>query len=55
MTKAVNIKQSSFKELPIVRQINQAAINENYFRIKQEVEELIEHEIEVLLNMPGFN
>lgn len=52
---ALNREQNSFKELPIVRQINQAAINENYFKIKQEVEELIEHEIEVLLNTPGFN
>lgn len=50
---ALNWEQKSFKELPLVRHINQAAINENYFRIKKEVEELIEHEIEVLSH--GFN
>ena len=52
---ALNREQNSFTELPIVRRLDQAMTNENYFRIKQEVEELIEHEIEVLLNTPGFN
>jgi hypothetical protein len=52
---ALNREQNSFKELPLVRHIDQATIHENYFRIKQEVDELIEHEIEVLLNTPGFN
>ena len=28
-------------------------INDNYFRIKKEVIELIEREIEILLNLPG--
>ena len=52
---ALNREQGSLKELPLVRHIDQATIHENYFKIKQEVEELIEHEIEVLLNTPGFN
>jgi hypothetical protein len=28
-------------------------ISQNYFRIKREVEELIENEIEILLNTPA--
>jgi hypothetical protein len=44
---------AAYKELPIVRTITKEMISENYFRIKGEVEELIENEIEILLNTPA--
>jgi type IV secretory pathway TraG/TraD family ATPase VirD4 len=44
---------ASYKELPTVRTITKEMISENYFRIKGEVEELIENEIEILLNTPA--
>ncbi|HTM93006.1 MAG TPA: conjugal transfer protein MobC [Flavisolibacter sp.] len=44
---------ASYKELPTVGTITNEMISENYFRIKGEVEELIEHEIEILLNTPA--
>jgi hypothetical protein len=45
-------EQASYEELPVVRDLNYNMVTENYFRIKREVEELIETEIEILLNMP---
>lgn len=46
-------EQDLYKELPVSPVINPNVITENYYRIKQEVEDLIETEIEILLNMPG--
>ena len=48
-------EKDSYKELPIVRTITSTMVTENYFKIKQEVTELIEMEIEILLNTPGAN
>ena len=48
-------EKDSYKELPIVRTITSKMVTENYFKIKQEVTELIEMEIEILLNTPGAN
>lgn len=45
----------SYKELPVVKKITSQMVIENYFKIKQEVTELIEAEIEVLLNTPGID
>lgn len=48
-------EQSAYKALPVIAEINSKMVAENYFMIKQEVEELIETEIEVLLNTPGMD
>jgi len=50
---ALRKEQASNEELPVVRDLNYKMVNENYFRIKHAVEELIETEIEILLNTPG--
>jgi hypothetical protein len=50
---ALKKEQHSYKELPVVKKITSQIVIENYFKIKQEVTELIEGEIEVLLNTPG--
>jgi len=46
-------EQNSFVELPVISHITQKMVTENYFTIKQEVDELIEMEIQILLNTPG--
>lgn len=48
-------EQDRFKTLPTIRNITQNTLMENYFRIKEEIKELIENEIEILLNTPGIN
>lgn len=52
---ALKKEKNSYKELPIVRTITSRMVTENYFKIKQEITELIEMEIEILLNTPGTN
>lgn len=49
---ALKREQNSYKSLPVIAEINSKMVTENYFMVKQEVEELIETEIEVLLNKP---
>jgi hypothetical protein len=46
-------ENSSLKHLPVLREINPKMINENYYKIKNEVANLIESEIEILMNTPG--
>lgn len=50
----LNRQQSRYRDLPVISIITAKMVTENYFRIKQEVEHIIEHEIEVLLNTPGM-
>jgi len=46
-------ENSSLKHLPVLRELNPKMINENYYKIKNEVANLIESEIEILMNTPG--
>lgn len=46
-------EQFGFHDLPTVAEVNQKTVTDNYFRIKQEIVQLIEQEIEILLNTPG--
>src|SRR5260221_1753496 len=45
---------NSFTSLPIVRQLDAAIIDSNYMRIKNEVQQIIEAEVERILNTPGL-
>jgi len=45
-------EQALYKEPPVISEITQTMITENYFKIKQQVSDLIETEIEILLNTP---
>ena len=50
---ALQKEENHFKELPEISNITQEMVLKNYYRIKEEVEELIEKEIEMLQNTPG--
>jgi hypothetical protein len=52
---ALKKETQSYQELPVVTHVDQKLILENYFKIKKQVEELIELEIEILLNTPDSN
>ena len=43
----------NFKELPVISNITPDMVLKNYYRIKEEIEDLIEKEIEILQNTPG--
>ena len=40
--------------LPIIRQLDTTMINTNYSRIKEEVQQVIDTEVERILNTPGL-
>jgi hypothetical protein len=44
-----------YKPLPALRELTPKMINENYYRIKSEVANVVETEIEILMNTPGEN
>ena len=46
-------EEQNFKNLPVIAKITSQMVMENYYRIKQDIEDLIETEIEILLNTPG--
>jgi uncharacterized membrane protein len=50
---ALQTEEKHFKELPVISNITPEMVLKNYYRIKQEIEELIETEIEILQNTPG--
>lgn len=51
-SEALKREQNSYKDLPLITSIESNMISENYFKIKRDVEQLIETEIEILLNTP---
>lgn len=52
---ALKKEEERYKELPVVRVMDLKMIEENYFKVRQDIEELIEREIEILLNTPGLS
>lgn len=51
---ALETESNSYKQLPLIQKINQEMVSENFIRIKKEITELIETEIERILNTPGL-
>lgn len=43
-----------FKEIPLVRKIDETMINRNYLQIKQDVQDIINSELCRMLNDPDF-
>jgi len=51
---ALKREQKSYKEIPIIRKLDQAMIQRNYLQIKQDIQDIIDSEMERLLNDPGL-
>jgi type IV secretory pathway TraG/TraD family ATPase VirD4 len=51
---ALKKEQESYKEIPILRKLDQAMIQRNYLQIKQDIQDIINSEMERLLNDPGL-
>ena len=50
---ALQQEEKHFKELPVISKVTPEMVLKNYYRIKEEIEALIETEIAILLNTPG--
>ena len=46
-------RRTKLSGLPVIAKITLQMVMNNYYRIKQDIEDLIETEIEILLNTPG--
>jgi hypothetical protein len=51
---ALKAEQDSYKEIPVVRKLDNSIIQRNYLQIKQEVQDLVQAEIERVLGEPGL-
>ncbi len=47
-------EQEAYKEIPVVRRLDNSIIQRNYLQIKQEVQDLVQAEIERVLGEPGL-
>ena len=52
--KALKKEQDLYKEIPVIRKLDQAMVQRNYLQIKQDVQDIIQSEIERVLNDPGL-
>jgi hypothetical protein len=51
---ALRKEQENYKELPVIRKLNQQVVQRNYVQIKQDIQDIIHAEMERLLNKPAL-
>jgi len=51
---ALKQEQNSYKEIPVIRKLDNAMVQRNYLQIKQDVQDIIQSEMERVLNDPGL-
>uniref|UniRef100_UPI001BFCD3E3 conjugal transfer protein MobC n=1 Tax=Echinicola shivajiensis TaxID=1035916 RepID=UPI001BFCD3E3 len=51
---AIKREESAYKEIPACRRLGEKEVNENYKRIKAEIHELVESELERMMDSPGL-
>ena len=51
---ALKAEQDAYKEIPVIRKLDNSIIQKNYLQIKQEVQDLVQAEIERVLGEPGL-
>jgi len=49
---AIAAEERAYKEIPVIRQVDQDMILQNYFKVKQDVQDIADNEIARLLNDP---
>jgi hypothetical protein len=52
--KLLTAETNPFREPPVIAQVSAQMVNENFIKIKSEVADIIENEIERILNTPGL-
>jgi hypothetical protein len=51
---ALKREQESYKEIPVIRSLDNAMVQRNYLQIKQDIQDIINSEMARLLNDPGL-
>ncbi len=51
---ALKKEQDNYKEIPVIRKLDNSMIQRNYLQIKQDVQEIIQSEMERILNDSGL-
>jgi len=52
---ALKKEQDAYKDIQVIRKLDNTMVQRNYLQIKQDVQEIIQSEMERLLNDPGLN
>lgn len=52
---ALQQEQNNYKEIPVIRQLDNAMVQRNYLQIKQDVQDIIQSEMERVLSDPGLS
>ncbi len=47
-------EQDNYKEIPVIRKLDNAMVQRNYLQIKQDIQDIIQSEMERVLNDPGL-
>jgi len=47
-------EQDSYKDIQVIRKLDNDIVQRNYLQIKQDVQDIIQSEMERLLNEPGL-
>ena len=51
---ALKKEQDNYKDLKVIRKLDNAMVQRNYLQIKQDVQDIIQSEMERLLDDPGL-
>ena len=51
---ALKNEQDRYKDIPVVRKLDNAIVQKNYLQIKQDVQDIINSEMERVLGDPGL-
>jgi Type IV secretory system Conjugative DNA transfer len=52
---ALKQEQNNYKEIPVIRKLDNAMVQRNYLQIKQDVQDIIQSEMERVLSDPGLS
>ncbi len=52
---AIKEEQDNYKEIPIIRKLDNAMVQRTYLQIKQDVQDIIQSEMERVLSDPGLS
>ena len=52
---ALKKEQERFREMPVIRKLDNGMVQRNYLQIKQDVQDIIQSELERVLSDPGLS
>ena len=52
---ALKREEASYKNIEVIRKLDNSMVQRNYFQIKQDIQDIIQSEVERLLNDPGLS